>query len=123
MGLIRELIQFLIGSENNENQDHYRKPDELVSFEELFETYRGGFVFEYEEFKRDLQKKFGAVASNIFISTDDYEHVVEGLMDCYSYVDFAKWLESRIKSMDIDLSNEKIKVVKNEKGRLIVVKV
>ena len=99
-----------------------RRNNALVSLEELLETYNGGIVFEYDEFKRYMQEKFGEVASNIFITLEDYEGVVEGLMDCYGYEWFGDWLDSRIQALNIDLSKERVKVVRNENDRLIVVK-
>ena len=122
MGILSELIQILIGSKNVTDNREDRSKDELVSFEELFKSYNGGYVFEYDEFRRDMQEKFGAAASNIFISYNDYERVVEGLMDCYSYEKFRIWLESRIKDLKLDLSKERVKVGRNENDRLIVVK-
>lgn len=120
MGFMKELFKIILS--NSDEVKRTRSEYDLVSLEELFKTYDGGFVFEYDEIRRYMQEKFGAVASNIFISYNDYGCVIDGVMDMYSIERFCSWLDFKIKSMNVDLSKEKIKLVRNEKDRLIVVK-
>lgn len=100
-----------------------RNDGRLLSLKELFDTYNSGYVFEYEDFKEDMQKHFGSVASNILISYDDYDSVVEGLMDYYSYEKFRNWLKYRIEKLNVDLSKDKVKLVRSQSDQLTVEKV
>lgn len=121
MGFLTELIKTL--SEDEIRGKRTRSNDELVSLKELFETYNPGFFFEYDEIESYLQKKFGEVASNIFISYNDYDCVVQGCLDSYSIERFCCWLEYRIQAMNIDISKERIKLVRNERKKLMAVKI